>query len=249
MAGHSQFKNIMYRKGAQDTRRAKQFTKLIREITVATREGSADPDANPRLRTAITAARASNMPRDNIERAIKRGSGETGGESWESIRYEGYGPGGIAIIVDTLTDNRNRTASNVRAAFSKYGGNLGETNSVSFLFDRIGAIQYSQLVATADEIFEAAIETGAQDCTSLSDSHEITCKPDDLHQVASDLEQRIGVPTLVELIWRPQNTIPVEEDLALTLFKLMEILEDDDDVQNVSSNVEVSDEMISRLSI
>lgn len=248
MAGHSQFKNIMYRKGAQDARRARQFSKLIREITVAAREGLSDPDSNPRLRTAIAAARASNMPRDNIERAIKRGSGETAGESWEVIRYEGYGPGGVALIVDTLTDNRNRTASSVRAAFAKHGGNLGETNSVSFLFDRIGSIQYPADIASDEDMLEAAIDAGAQDCESTIEGHEMACAPGDFHQVVSALEQRFGGPRSAELIWRPQTTVPIEEEQASTLFKLVEALEEDDDVQTVSSNFEVSDEVLSRLS-
>ena len=248
MAGHSQFKNIMYRKGAQDARRAKQFTKLIREITVAAREGAADPDANPRLRTAIAAARAANMPRDNVERAIKRGSGDNGGESWEAIRYEGYGPGGAALIVDTLTDNRNRTASSVRSAFTKFGGNLGETNSVSFLFNRVGVVEFDADTATDVQMLEAAVEAGALDCQSSDDGHEITCEPDDLHQVARALEEKFGDPRNAALVWRPQNNAPIGDDQAETLFKLIEALEDDDDVQSVSSNFEVSDAVMSRLS-
>jgi len=248
MAGHSQFKNIMYRKGAQDARRGKQFTKLIREITVAAREGLPDPESNPRLRTAIAAARASNMPRDNIDRAIKRGGGEAKNESWEAIRYEGYGPGGVALIVDTLTDNRNRTASNVRSAFTKYGGNLGETNSVSFLFDRVGSVQYGADSATDEEMMDAAVGAGARDCDSTSDCHNVTCEPNDLHHVAKTLGESFGDPRLAALLWRPQSTVPIEEDNALSLFKLMEVLEDDDDVQSVSSNFEISEDVMSRLS-
>ncbi len=237
----------MHRKGAQDARRGKIFTKLIREITVAAREGAADPDSNPRLRTAITTARAHNMPKDNIERAIKKGSGEAQGESWESIRYEGYGPGGVAIIVDTLTDNRNRTASSIRTAFTKHGGSLGETNSVSFQFERIGFVQYPYVSATVEEILDAAIEIGADDCHSSDSEHEISCNPDELHQITKGLEEKFGSPTNASLIWKPKNTIQIKEEQALTLFKLIEVLEDDDDVQNVSSNLEISDDMISRL--
>ena len=247
MAGHSQFKNIMYRKGAQDARRAKQFTKIIREITVAAREGAADVDGNPRLRTAVTAARNANMPRDTMERAIKRGSGEGGGDAYEAMRYEGYGPGGVALIVETLTDNRNRTASTVRSAFTKYGGNLGEANSVSFLFDRIGQIQYPKDAASEGAMLEAAIEAGAEDCQSSDSGHEITCQPDDFHQVTKALEDKLGPAERAGLAWRANTQIPVGDDQAETLFKLMEALEDDD-VQNVSSNFEVSEELMARLS-
>jgi YebC/PmpR family DNA-binding regulatory protein len=248
MAGHSQFKNIMYRKGAQDARRAKQFTKLIREITVAAREGIPDVEGNPRLRTAVTSARNANMPRDTIERAIKRGSGEGGGDAYEAMRYEGYGPGGVALIVETLTDNRNRTASTVRSAFTKYGGNLGETNSVSFLFDRIGQIQYPKNAASEVEMLEAAIEAGAEDCQSSESGHEIICQPDDFHHVTKALEDKFGSPKHAGLTWRAQTQTPVDDDQVETLFKLMEVLEDDDDVQNVSSNFDVSDELMARLS-
>ncbi len=247
MAGHSQFKNIMHRKGAQDAKRAKIFTKLIRELTVAARI-SPDPGSNPRLRAAIAAARAQNMPKDNIDRAIKRGSGEGDGSNFEEIRYEGYGPGGVAVIVETLTDNRNRTAAEVRAAFTKFGGSLGESGSVGFMFDRIGAISYPADAADADTMFEAALEAGAEDCTSTEDGHEIVCAPEDFNDVRDALEQRFGPAASAGIIWRPQNTVSVDEDKARTLFKLLETLEDNDDVQRVSSNFEVSDEVMQKLS-
>jgi YebC/PmpR family DNA-binding regulatory protein len=247
MAGHSQFKNIMYRKGAQDKKRAKMFAKLAKEITVAAREG-ADPDMNPRLRTAIAAARAQNMPKDNIERAVKKGSGEDGGEAYEEIRYEGYGPGGVALIVDVLTDNRNRSASDVRAAFSKFGGSLGETNSVSFMFERVGAISYTAETASAEEMFEAALESGATDVESDKDSHEITCEPDDFNAVREALEDKFGQPQRAELTWKAQNLIPVDDEgKAQTLFKLLETLEDSDDVQSVVGNYDIPDEVMAQL--
>jgi YebC/PmpR family DNA-binding regulatory protein len=192
MAGHSQFKNIMYRKGAQDKKRAKLFARLIREVTVAARSGLPDPEANPRLRTAILAARAANMPKDNVDRAVKRVAGGEDDTDYEEIRYEGYGPGGAAIIVEAMTDNRNRTASEVRAAFSKCGGSLGETNSVSFLFDRIGVITYEADAASVDEMFEAAVEAGAEDVEPTGDGHEILCAPDDLTAVREGLAERFG---------------------------------------------------------
>lgn len=239
MAGHSQFKNIMYRKGAQDKKRAKVFSKHIREIQVAARSGLPDIEMNPALKTAVTAAKAVNMPKDNIDRAIKRGAGLADGEAFEEIRYEGYGPGGVAIIVETLTDNRNRTASEVRAAFTKHGGSLGETNSVSFQFDRIGAVGYAAEVTSADEMFEAALEAGATDVLSSEESHEIVCEPDDLHAVREALEAKFDTPQLVELQWRPQVSVPVGEDHVQTLFKLLETLDDNDDVRSVSANYEV----------
>ncbi len=241
MAGHSQFKNIMYRKGAQDAKRAKVFTKLAKEIVVAAKSGLPDPDMNPRLRAAIIAARAANMPKDNIARAVKRGTGEDSGESYDEIRYEGYGPGGIAVIVETLTDNKNRTAAEVRSSFSKSGGNLGETGSVSFMFDHVGAIAYAAEAASADDMFEAALEAGADDVESSDDGHEIVCASDTLHQVREALEARFGDPDSAKLIWRPQNTVPIDDEKAASLFRLIETLEDNDDVQNVYANFEVSD--------
>ena len=246
MAGHSQFKNIMHRKGAQDKKRAKIFTRLIRELTVAAKMG-ADPDANPRLRSAIAAARAANMPKDNIERVMKKAAG--GGEetNYDEIRYEGYGPGGVAIIVDALTDNRNRTASEVRSAFNKFGGNLGETNSVSFMFDRIGLIAYPSGLGTNDEAFEAAVEAGADDVESAKDYHEFSCSPSDFNAVRENLEMKFGAPVSADLSWKAQNTVVVTEDQASTLLKLFDTLEDNDDVQTVSSNFEISDEIMSKI--
>ena len=247
MAGHSQFKNIMHRKGRQDARRAKVFTKLIKEVQVAARMGLPDPESNPRLRSALLAARAQNVPKDNIERAIKRGSGGEG-ENYEEVRYEGYGPGGVAVIVETLTDNRNRTAAEVRAAFSKLGGSLGETNSVSFQFDRVGEIHYPAEVTDPDTMLEAAVEAGAEDCQSGEGGHEIICAPDDLAAVREALEQRLGPPEEARLGWRPQTTVPVGPDHADTLFRLLEALDDSDDVQRVVANFEVDDALLERLS-
>jgi YebC/PmpR family DNA-binding regulatory protein len=247
MAGHSQFKNIMHRKGAQDKKRAKVFTKIIRELTTAARTGLPDPAANPRLRAAIIAARAANMPKDTVDRAIKRGAGGDEGEAFEEIRYEGYGPSGVAIIVETLTDNRNRTASDVRAAFTKAGGSLGETNSVSFLFDRLGQVTYPAATADADQMFEAALEAGANDVESGADEHAVTCAPDDLNALRDALEKRFGAPITAKFVWRPKTSAPVDGDAAAPLFKLLEALEDSDDVQNVYANFEVADEFIARL--
>ncbi len=248
MAGHSQFKNIMYRKGAQDAKRAKQFSKLIREVTVAAREGLPDPDSNPRLRAAISAARAANMPKDNIDRAIKKVSSGDDNENWEEIRYEGYGPGGVAVIVEALTDNRNRTASEVRAAFSKHGGNLGETGAVSFMFYRVGMVRYTDAAGDADSIFEAALEAGADDVESNDGGHDIYCAPDDFSSVRDALEAALGEPEAARLDWRPQNTIEVGESEAETLFKMLDALEDNDDVQRVAANFDISDEVMARLS-
>ncbi|MFA7639539.1 MAG: YebC/PmpR family DNA-binding transcriptional regulator [Parvibaculum sp.] len=247
MAGHSQFKNIMYRKGAQDKKRAKLFAKLAKEITVAAKMGLPDPEYNPRLRSAIQAARAENMPKDNIERAIKR-STDQGGENYEEVRYEGFGPGGIGIIVETLTDNRNRTAGEVRAIFSKNGGNLGETGAVSFMFDRLGMIEYGADAGSADEMLEAAIDGGADDCQSSEETHELYCAPDALHEVASALEAKFGEPRAARIIWKPQNTIAVDDEKAETIFKMMEALDDNDDVQQVYANFEMSDSVIEKMS-
>lgn len=246
MAGHSKFKNIMHRKGAQDAKRAKVFARHTKEIMVAARDGG-DPDMNARLRTAIAAAKAQNMPNDNIDRAIKKGSGEGAADTFEEIRYEGYGPGGVALIVDVLTDNRNRAASDVRSAFSKFGGNLGETNSVSFMFDRVGQIQYPADKASADAMFEAALEAGATDVESGDDVHEITCAPDDLNTVREALEATFGTPASADLVWKPQNTVEIDESKASSLFKLLDILDDNDDVQNVSANFDVSEDVIAKL--
>jgi YebC/PmpR family DNA-binding regulatory protein len=248
MAGHSQFKNIMYRKGAQDKKRAKVFTKIIRELTTAARSGLPDPNSNPRLRAAVIAAKQANMPKDTVDRAIKRGAGGEDQENYEEVRYEGYGPGGVAIIVEALTDNRNRTASDVRAAFTKAGGNLGESNSVSFLFDRLGQVTYPASAATADVMFEAAVEAGADNVESGAEEHVVTCAPDDLNAVRDALEQRFGAADTARLVWRPKTQAPVDGEAAESLLKLLETLEDSDDVQNVFANFEMSDEAMARLS-
>ncbi len=248
MAGHSQFKNIMYRKGAQDKKRAKIFTKIIRELTTAARSGLPDPAANPRLRAAVLAARQANMPKDTVERAIKRGAGGEGAEAYEEVRYEGYGPGGTALIVEALTDNRNRTASEVRAAFAKAGGSLGETNSVSFQFGHVGEIAYPASAASADDMLEAAIEAGAGDVVSDADGYAVICAPGDFNSVRDALEGRFGPAELAGLVWRPLNSAVIDEETATSLFKLIETLEDSDDVQNVYANFEVGDEVLARLS-
>ena len=247
MAGHSQFKNIMYRKGAQDAKRARLFTKIGREIEVAAKLGSPDPDSNPRLRSAIQAARAANMPRDRIDRAMKRAAGAGDGAVYEEVRYEGYGPAGVAVIVEALTDNRNRTAADVRAAFSKNGGSLGETGSVSFLFDRAGLIRFAEDAASSDEIFEAALEAGADDMVSDEEGHDVLTAPGDLHAVREALEASVGEPQAARLVWKPQTLVPVGEEPAAELFRLLEALDDHDDVQNVSANYDVSDEVLARL--
>jgi YebC/PmpR family DNA-binding regulatory protein len=247
MAGHSQFKNIMYRKGAQDAKRSKLFTKLIRELTVAARSGLPDPDKNPRLRGAIAAARAANMPKDTLARAIKRGSGGDSTETYEEIRYEGYGPGGVALIVEALTDNRNRTAAEIRAAFSRHGAALGESGSVSFQFERVGSIHYPKKAASDEEMFEAALDAGAEDCVSDEAGHEVTSAPDDLNELRERLEARFGPAENPGLTWKPQSTVLIDEDQANVLFRLLEILDDNDDVQRVSANYEVSDELLQQL--
>jgi len=246
MAGHSQFKNIMYRKGAQDAKRAKAFTKVIRELTVAARTGLPDPDANPRLRAAMAAAKAANMPKDTMERAIRRGAGGEDDTQYEEVRYEGFGPGGVAMIVEGLTDNRNRTASEVRLAFGKHGGTMGDAGSVSYMFDRIGLIHYPADVATADEVFEAALEAGASDVTSGDSGHDVICDADDLSAVRDSLEQSFGPPDAARLDWRPQTTVPLEDDKAETMFRLLAALDDNDDVQHVAANFDVSDEVLER---
>ncbi len=248
MAGHSKFKNIMYRKGAQDAKRAKVFTKIIREITVAARGGMADPDMNAPLRIAIQAARAANMGKDTIARAIKRGSGAADGDNFEEIRYEGFGPGGIAVIVETLSDNRNRTVSELRTVFNKCGGTLGDNGCVTFMFDRVGSIVYAAEAASADAVFDAAIEAGADDCESSEDGHEITCQADSLGDVRDSLEQSIGLCRGAGLEWKPQSTITLEAEAAEKLLNLLEALEDCDDVRSVSANFDISDELMEKLS-
>jgi YebC/PmpR family DNA-binding regulatory protein len=247
MAGHSQFKNIMHRKGRQDAVRSKMFSKLAREITVAAKTGMPDPDMNPRLRLAIQNAKAQSMPKDNIQRAINKAAGNDG-ENYEEVRYEGYGPGGVALIVEALTDNRNRTASNVRAAFTKAGGALGETGSVSFMWDRVGEIVYATAAGNADKVMEAAIEAGADDVQSDEDGHVILCAFGDIGEVTSALEATLGEAESVKTIWKPQTNTPVDEDRARSILKLVATLEDDDDVQNVYANFEVDDETMAKLS-
>jgi YebC/PmpR family DNA-binding regulatory protein len=247
MAGHSQFKNIMHKKGRADAARSKLFSKLAREITVAAKLGLPDPAMNPRLRAAVLAARAENMPKDNIERAIRKSQGGDA-EAYDEIRYEGYGPGGVAIIVEALTDNRNRTASEVRATFTKSGGSLAETGAVSFMFDRVGVIEYDAARATADAMLEAAIEAGADDLTSSDSGHEVICAADSLHEVARALEAKFGEPRKSALVWRPQNSVPIADEDGEKVLKLIEALEDNDDVQNVYANFEVSDALISKMS-
>ncbi|AXS41805.1 YebC/PmpR family DNA-binding transcriptional regulator [Breoghania sp. L-A4] len=246
MAGHSKFKNIQHRKGRQDAVRAKHFSKLSKEITVAAKVGGPDPDGNPRLRLAIQNARGQSVPKDNIERAISK-SQMGDASDYEEIRYEGYGPGGTAVIVEVLTDNRNRSASNVRSTFSKNGGTLGETGSVSFMFDRIGEIVYKPEAGDADTVLEQAVEAGAEDVQSDEDGHTITCAFEDLGDVSKALEAALGEAESVKMIWRAQNDIEVDEEKAATLMKLIETLEDDDDVQNVYTNFEVSDEVMAKL--
>ena len=246
MAGHSQFKNIMYRKGAQDAKRAKVFTKIIRELTTSARINS-DPESNPRLRQAIIAARGSNMPKDTMERAIKRGAGGEDLTDYAEVRYEGYGPGGTAVIVEALTDNRNRTAGEVRAAFTKYGGNLGETNSVSFMFDRIGVIRYPKASLNYDTLFETALEAGAQNIEESDKGYEVECSVEDFATVRDYLLSKFGDPQSAELIWKPQTTTCLDEEKAVTLLKLIDVLEDNDDVQTVFANFEVSDEILEKL--
>ena len=247
MAGHSQFKNIMHRKGRQDAQKSKLFGKLAREITVAAKLGTPDPAMNPRLRAAVIAARQENMPKDNIERAIKKALGSDG-ENYDEIRYEGYGPGGVAVIVEALTDNRNRTAADVRAAFSKYDGNLAETGAVSFMFDHLGVIEYDAKVASEDAMMEAAIEAGADDVSSSEAGHEIYASQETFRDVAKALEAKFGEPRKAALTWKPQNTIAVDDEVGEKLLKLIDQLNEHDDVQNVYANFEVSDALVQKMS-
>jgi YebC/PmpR family DNA-binding regulatory protein len=247
MAGHSQYKNIMHRKGRQDAVKSKLFGKLAREITVSAKLGLPDPDMNPRLRAAIIAARAENMPKDNIERAIKKATGGEG-ENYEQIRYEGYGPGGVAVIVEVLTDNRNRTAGEVRSTFTKSGGNLAETGAVSFMFDHVGVIEYDARAANAEAMFEAALEAGADDVVSSGEGHEIYVAQDRFGSLAKALEAKFGEPRKAALVWRPQNTVAVDDEQGERLLKLIENLNEHDDVQNVYANFEVSDALVTRMS-
>ena len=247
MTGHSKFKNIMYRKGAQDAKRSKLFSKLSKEITVAAKMGDPDPAGNPRLRLAVQNAKSQSVPKDVIERAIKKAEGGDA-ENYDEVRYEGYGPGGVALIVEALTDNRNRSAGNVRACFSKNGGTLGETGSVGFMFDRVGEIYYPASAGDAEAVLEAAIEAGADDVVTDDEGHTIYCAFEDLNDVSSALQEALGEPESVSPIWKPQNTIAVDAEKAATLMKLIGALEDDDDVQNVYGNYEIDDAIMEELS-
>jgi len=247
MAGHSQFKNIMHRKGAQDAKKAKIFTKLIREIIVSVKTGQPDPQFNSRLRNAIIAAKKASMPKDKIDSAIKKGSSAAEGDNYEEVRYEGYAPGGVAVIVDALTDNRNRTASEVRAAFTKFGGSLGEMGSVSFMFERVGYIEYPKAVASEEEMFEAALELGAEDCQSNENAHEIYTDAAKLNEVREGLAKKFGEAEEVKLTWKPLNTIPIDQEKAPAIMKMIEMLEDSDDVQAVTANFDMTEEVMEAL--
>jgi YebC/PmpR family DNA-binding regulatory protein len=246
MAGHSKFKNIMYRKGAQDKKRSALFSKLSREITVAAKMGLPDPEANARLRAAVMAARAQSMPKDNIQRSIDKAAGGDAA-NYEDIRYEGFGPGGVAIIVEALTDNRNRTATNVRTIFSKNGGNLGASGSVSHGFERLGLVEYPASAGDAEKVFESAIEAGAEDVESDEDGHRIWTSIDSLHQVARALEPMLGESEGTKLAWKPSTDVEVRGSDAEQLMKLIDALEEDDDVQTVWGNYDVPDEELERL--
>lgn len=248
MAGHSHFKNIMRRKGAQDAKKAKILTKVQREIISACKTGLPDPNSNPRLRAAIQWAREENMPRDRIEAAIKRASSKDAADNYDSVRYEGYGPGGTAIIVMALTDNRNRSAADIRSIFTKYSGNMGETGSVSFMFDNVGMVTYPVSVASEEAMFEAALEAGADNCAMSDGIHEITCTVENFGMVRDALEKKFGAPASAKLTWLPKNTVAVNDESAGQILKLIDALEDNDDVQEVFSNFEISEALISKLS-
>ena len=247
MAGHSHFKNMMHRKGAQDAKRARIFARLIREITVAARQGMPDPAFNPRLRAAVAAARQSNMTKDTIDRAIKKAAGDAGNDDYQEVRYEGYGPAGVAVIVEALTDNRNRTAGDIRSAFAKHGGALGETNSVSFMFNRVGAIRYPVSAGSDDAMLEAAIEAGAENVESDADGHDITCAIEDFFAVRDALVVKFGEPESARLEWRPTMSVTLDEEKAGSLLKLLDVLEDGDDVQNVYANFDIPEAVMGRL--
>ena len=246
MAGHSQFKNIMHKKGKQDAIRSKLFSKLAREITVAAKSGLPDPNMNARLRAAVLAAKAENMPKDNIDRAIKKASGADS-ENYDEVRYEGYAPGGVAVIIEALTDNRNRTAGEVRSYFTKAGGALAETGAVSFMFDRVGMIEFNNKVISEDAMMEAAIEAGADDVSSTDETHEIITSVESLRDVAKALEEKFGDTRKAALVWRPQNTIKVDDEAGEKILKLINALEDNDDVQNVYANFEISEALMAKL--
>ena len=246
MAGHSQYKNIMHRKGRQDAQKSKLFSKLAREITVAAKLGTPDPAMNARLRAAIIAARQENMPRDNIERAVKKAAGHEA-ETYDEIRYEGYGPGGVAIIVEALTDNRNRAASDIRSYFTKAGGNLGETGSVAFMFDHLGVIEYPANKVSADDMLEAAIEAGADDVVSSEEGHEVYAAHDGFRDVSKALEAKYGEPRKAALTWRPHNNTPVDDETGEKLIRLIDLLNEHDDVQHVYANFELSEALMAKL--
>jgi YebC/PmpR family DNA-binding regulatory protein len=247
MAGHSQFKNIMHRKGAQDAKRAKIFTKILREIITASKSGLPDPETNPRLRAAVQKARQENMPRDRVEDAIKRGSGQINTEHYEEIRYEGYGPGGVAVIVEALSDNRNRSASDIRAIFAKCGGNLGETGSVGFLFERQGLVLYPERAASEEAMLEAAIEAGAENCETRDGLHEVTSTVESFGAVRDYLERKYGEPRSARLVWNAKTLAPVTEEQAASLLRMIDMLEDHDDVQEVYSNADIASDVLERL--
>ena len=247
MAGHSQFKNIMFRKGKQDKERSKLFAKLSREITVAAKAGLPDPDHNARLRTAIIAAKTESMPKDSIQRAISKATGGDA-ENYDEIRYEGRGPGGVALIVEAMTDNRNRTSADIRAAFSKYGGAMAETGSVSFLFDHAGVITYPANKGSEDAMLEAALEAGADECVSTPEGHEFLTSLEGFAAVRDALEAKLGAPQSAAIVWRPQTLVRVPDEAGDTLMKLVEVLDDHDDVQNVYGNYELSDSLVAKLS-
>lgn len=247
MAGHSQFKNIMYRKGAQDAKRARTFNKIIREITVAARSGLPDPNANPRLRAALAAARAANMPKDNIERALKKALGTGDDTTYDEVRYEGYGPSGIAVIVEGLTDNRNRAAAEIRSTFNKHGGNMGEAGSVSFMFERIGFFQIPKSAASFNEIFETSVEAGATNVEEVEDLVEITTDLENFAQVRDHLMSHFGDHLEAKLIWRPLTVVSCDIDTAHSVLKLIDALEDNDDVQNVFANFDVSKDVLDQI--
>jgi len=246
MAGHSQFKNIMHKKGKQDAIRSKLFSKLAREITVAAKLGLPDPAMNARLRAAVIAARAENMPKDNIERAIKKAAG-TDGENYDEVRYEGYAPGGVAVIVEALTDNRNRTAGEVRSSFAKAGGALAETGAVSFMFDRVGLIVFDRKAADDEAMLEAAIEAGADDVVSGAEEHEVITSVEALRDAQKALEAKFGEPEKAAIVWRPQTTVAVDDEAGERILRLIDALEDNEDVQNVTANVEISEALVAKM--
>ncbi len=247
MAGHSQFKNIMYRKGAQDSKRARVFAKIAREILVSVAAGGAEASSNPRLRAALASARAANMPKDNVDRAIKKALGNDDLSQYHEVRYEGYGIAGVAVIVEALTDNRNRTASEVRSTFTKHGGNLGETGSVGFCFERLGVLHFETAKFSFDKIFEAAVSAGADNVETIGDLIEVTCPMDAFASVRDALIETLGDPQTAKVMWRAVNTTVVNEGQAKTLLKMIDVLEDSDDVQNVYTNVEITDEILQKL--